>query len=70
VFRHDGSAALTLEPSVYFQRDRLKPRAAEQIVLTSRVADYAGQVSWTLAKARETPDYLRDTESDDPLQRT
>lgn len=69
VFRHDGSAALTLEPSIYFQRGRLKPRTAEQIVLTSRVIDYAGQVSWTLAKARETPDYLRDIESDDPMLR-
>lgn len=67
VFRHDDQAELALEPSVYFQKGRLKPRSAQQIVLTATVTDYAGQVSWTLAKAQETPDYLRDIESDDLL---
>lgn len=69
VFRHDGKAALTLEPSVYFQKGRLKPRSTLQIVLGSTVTNHATQVTWTLAKAQETPDYLRDTESDDPQQR-
>jgi uncharacterized heparinase superfamily protein len=67
VFRHDGQAELALEPSVYFQKGRLKPRSAQQIVLSATVTDYAGHVSWTLAKAQETPDYLRDIESDDLL---
>lgn len=65
VFRHDGRAELALEPSVYFQKGRLKPRSTRQIVLNATVTDYAGHVSWTLAKAHETPDYMRDVESED-----
>ena len=63
VFRHDGVAELALEPSVYLEKGRLSPRATQQIVLTSRVVDYAGQVSWTLAKALDTPSNLRDLEA-------
>ena len=69
VFRHDGQAEMALEPSVYFQKGRLKPRSTQQVVLTASVTGYAGQISWTLAKAQETPDYLRDIESDDMLLR-
>jgi len=65
VFRHEGGAEMTLERSVYLQSDRLHPRQSRQIVLASSVVDYAAQVTWTLAKAQETPDYLRDTEADD-----
>lgn len=65
VFRHDGIAELRLEPSVYLESGRLKPRATKQIVLSATVIDYACQLSWTLAKAQDTPAAIRDTERDD-----
>jgi len=66
VFRHSGDARLTLEPSVYLERGRLAPRATRQIVLSAIAVDYATRVSWTLAKARDTPDTIRDLEREDP----
>ncbi|MDO9526039.1 MAG: heparinase II/III family protein [Gemmobacter sp.] len=65
VFRHDGSATLSLDPSVYLEKGRLKPRATKQIVLSGIVLDYAAQVGWTLAKAQDTPLAIRDLERDD-----
>ncbi len=65
VFRHGSKVALTLEPSVYLERNRLKPRATKQIVLTAHAIGYANDVTWTLAKAQETPDSLRDLARDD-----
>ena len=62
VFRHSMVAKMALEPSVYLEKGRLKPRASKQIVLTSRVMEYASQVSWSLAKAQDTPSYLRDVD--------
>jgi uncharacterized heparinase superfamily protein len=66
VFRHDGAAQLSLEPSVYLEKGRLRPRATKQIVLSARVLDYAAEVGWTLAKAQDTPLAIRDIERDDP----
>jgi uncharacterized heparinase superfamily protein len=66
VFRHDGAAQLSLEPSVYLEKGRLRPRATKQIVLSARVLDYAAEVGWTLAKAQDTPLAIRDLERDDP----
>ncbi|MBM7068510.1 heparinase II/III family protein [Actibacterium sp. 188UL27-1] len=60
VFRHDGAAELTLEPSVYLEQHRLKPRATRQIVLSGRVMDFGRQIGWTLAKAQDTPQAIRD----------
>ncbi|WP_375260668.1 heparinase II/III family protein [Palleronia sp.] len=60
VFRHTGNAALSLEPSVYLDVGELEPTPARQIVLSSTVADYATRVTWTLAKADQTPDAVRD----------
>jgi uncharacterized heparinase superfamily protein len=65
VFRHGGEARLSLEPSVYLEKNRLKPRATKQIVLTARALEYANRVTWTLAKAQDTPDSLRDLVRDD-----
>ena len=65
VFRHDGHATLHIEPSVYLETGRLKPRPARQIVLSTKVVEYAAQVTWTLAKAQETPQGLRDLVIDD-----
>ena len=59
-FRPHGGADLTLEPSVFLEKHRLKPRHSKQIVLSGAVIDYAGQVSWTLAKTKDTPQGIRD----------
>ena len=68
-FRQHGGAVLSLEDSVYLDGLRLKPRACKQVVLAGKVIDYASQVSWTLAKARETPQGVRDLEpAGDPGQ--
>lgn len=64
VFRASLSTKMALVPSVYLEKGRLKPRASKQIVLTGRVMEYASQVSWSLAKAQDTPSYLRDVAED------
>ncbi|MGR3434929.1 MAG: heparinase II/III family protein [Shimia sp.] len=66
VFRHDGRLDLALEPSVYLEAGRLKPRAAEQIVLSGRASATMSRVRWSLAKAQETPLTMRDFRRDDP----
>ncbi len=63
VFRHDGSAALSLEPSVFLENGRLKPRSSKQMVLSGRAMAYATRVRWSLAKAQDTPDVVRDLAS-------
>nr|WP_168713293.1 heparinase II/III family protein [Cochlodiniinecator piscidefendens] len=65
VFRHDGTAKLSLEPSVYLEKYRLKPRATKQVVLSGRVLEYASRICWTLAKAQDTPSNIRDLEPKD-----
>lgn len=50
VFRHGGEADLSVMPSIYFDANRLKPRATKQIVLTSRVRGYGAAVSWSIAR--------------------
>lgn len=66
VFRHDGKAELALESSVYLETGRLKPRAAQQVVLSSAALDYASRVRWSLTKAQDTPDAVRDLTPPDP----
>lgn len=65
VFRHDGRAALTLEPSIYLEKARLRPRPAQQIVLTWRTREEETRIGWTLAKAQDTPLAIRDLGQDD-----
>ncbi len=65
VFRFAGPADLALEPSVYLEPGRLKPRASRQIVLSGRVLDGACQINWTLAKAQDTPQAIRDVIRED-----
>ncbi|MCG7494910.1 heparinase II/III family protein [Thalassobius sp. Cn5-15] len=60
VFRHDGALQMTLDPSVYLEKGRLKPRATKQIVLSGRAMDYATRIRWSLAKAQDTPISVRD----------
>lgn len=65
IFRPDEAAQLTLEPSVFLEKSRLSPRATKQIVLSGRAMDYATHVGWSMAKAQNTPNTIRDLEADD-----
>ncbi|MEM1234996.1 MAG: heparinase II/III family protein [Pseudomonadota bacterium] len=67
VFRHDGIAELSVQPSVFLERGRLKPRGADQIVLQGSVKGETTRIRWSLAKAQETPLSVRDVRRDDPL---
>ena len=68
VFRHDGVAKLSLEPSVYLEKGRLQPRATKQIVLTGRAMDYASRIRWSLSKTQDTAVGVRDLIPDDDMQ--
>jgi len=65
LFHHEGPATLRLEPSVHLDSTRLQPRPAQQVVLSARAMSYATRVRWTLAKAEDTPQGLRDLATDD-----
>lgn len=62
VFRFDGAVELSLDPSVYLEKGRLRPRATQQIVLSGRLLEPVLQIGWTLAKAQDTPAAIRDPE--------
>nr|WP_319826551.1 heparinase II/III family protein [Thalassovita sp.] len=66
LFRHEGNAEMTLEPSVFLEKGRLRPRATKQIVLSGRAMDYATRIRWSLAKAQDTPISIRDLNRDEP----
>jgi len=66
VFRHDGTQALSLQPSVYLETGRLKPRASQQIVLSGRAMGYRTRVRWSLSKAQDTAIAVRDLHRDEP----
>ncbi|WP_283643687.1 heparinase II/III family protein [Marinovum algicola] len=65
VFRHEGGLEMTLEPSVYLEMGRLRPRATKQIVLSHRAMEYATRIRWSLAKAHDTAVAVRDLTTDD-----
>jgi uncharacterized heparinase superfamily protein len=65
IFRQDGSAEMTLKPSVYLENGRLKPRGTQQVVLSARAIAYATRVRWSLAKAQDTPNAVRDLVTED-----
>ncbi|MBU2962904.1 heparinase II/III family protein [Citreicella sp. C3M06] len=60
VFRAEQGPQLTLEPSVYLEKGRLRPRASKQVVLSGRAMEYASRIRWSLAKAQETAIAVRD----------
>ncbi|WP_085864320.1 heparinase II/III family protein [Pseudooctadecabacter jejudonensis] len=64
VFRQDGAEDMRLEASVYLENGRLRPRAAQQVVLSGRALSYATRIRWSLSKAQDVPTALRDV--DDP----
>ena len=65
VFRHDGVAKLTLDPSVYLEKGRLQPRATKQIVLSAPAGSFETRIGWTLAKAQDTPLAIRDLDREE-----
>jgi uncharacterized heparinase superfamily protein len=65
-FRHDGKFNLALEPSVYLETGRLKPRASQQVVLSGRAVEYATRIRWSLSKTQETAIGVRDLNRDEP----
>lgn len=65
IFRQDGKHSLTLEPSVYLEKGRIKPRATKQIVLSGKAMGYATRIRWSLAKAQDTAVAVRDLAMDD-----
>jgi len=67
VFRHDGQAKLSLSASVYLQNGRLRPRTTQQVVLSGSAMAYATRVRWSLAKAQDTPNAVRDLVKADPM---
>ncbi|KNG94861.1 heparinase II/III family protein [Pseudaestuariivita atlantica] len=65
VFRHEGRCEMTLEPSVYLEKGRLRPRATKQVVLSGRAVEYATRIRWSLAKAQDSAQGIRDLYRDD-----
>ncbi len=65
VFRQNGADQMTLEPSIYLEKSRLRPRQTVQIMLTARALDFETEVGWTLAKAQDTPLAIRDLDRED-----
>ncbi|MEP4196522.1 MAG: heparinase II/III family protein [Aliishimia sp.] len=66
IFRSEG-LEVRLEPSVYLETGRLKPRATQQIVLSGRAMEYATRMRWSLSKPQETAIGVRDLVQDELL---
>lgn len=64
IFRPEG-ALPALEPTVYLDPSRARPRPALAIVLPGRALSPAQQIGWTLAKAEDSPVGLRDIALDE-----
>ncbi|WP_438990322.1 heparinase II/III family protein [Lentibacter sp.] len=65
ILRCEPNAELSLEPSVYLERGRLKPRATKQVVLSARAMEYATRIRWSLAKAHDSAIAIRDVQRDE-----
>ena len=63
-------ADIVVEPSVYLEKTRLKPRATKQVVLKGRAKTYVSRLRWSMSKPQETPVGVRDlTQNDlDPIE--
>ncbi|MEQ9694429.1 heparinase II/III family protein [Shimia sp. SDUM112013] len=66
VFRHDSAAELHIEPSLYLEKTRIKPRATKQVVLSGVAMEYATRIRWSLAKAQDSAVAIRDLTRDEP----
>lgn len=65
VLRSDAGVTMTLEPSVYLEKGRLKPRATRQVVLSGRAIEPNTRMRWSLSKAQDTPISIRDLQRDE-----
>ena len=65
VFRLADASELGIETSVYLEKGRLKPRSAQQIVVSGTLTGAAARIGWTLAKAQDTPLAIRDLDRGD-----
>lgn len=65
VFRHEPGCEMTLEPSVYLESGRLRPRAAQQIVLSGRLREPQHRVRWSLSKTGAGGEAIRDLALED-----
>lgn len=65
IFRQGGAGEMTLEPSVFLEKNRLKPRATKQIVLSGVAIEYATRIRWSLAKAQDSAVAIRDLNRDE-----
>ncbi|WP_372884116.1 heparinase II/III family protein [Shimia sp.] len=65
IFRHGKGARMTLEPSVFLEKTRLKPRATKQVVLSGVAMEYATRIRWSLTKAQDSSVAIRDLNRDE-----
>ena len=49
IFKASGGK-LALQDSLYFTTERIRPRATKQIVVTSHVVNYEGEINWLLTR--------------------
>jgi uncharacterized heparinase superfamily protein len=42
---------IELRDTIFIEQGRLKPRATQEVVVTGRVVDYEGRISWTLTRS-------------------
>jgi len=49
IFKASGGK-LALQDSLYFTTERIRPRATKQIVVTSHVVNYEGEIDWLLTR--------------------
>ncbi len=59
VFRQSGGE-LTLDSAVYLDQQHLMPRPTQQIVVTGKVQNYEGKVTWALIRAQDGTRNTRD----------
>ncbi len=60
IFRHDGSASMSLQPGAYLEKGRLAPRETDQIVLSALATAHVTHVHWTLERAEGSRVHIRD----------
>lgn len=66
VFRQSGGE-LTLESAVYLDQQHLMPRPTQQIVVSGKVANYEGKVTWALVRAQDGSRNTRDVVVEEPV---
>ena len=60
IFRHESKLSLSIEASVYLEKNQPTPRASRQIVLSGVVTDALTRARWSLSKTQDTAMAIRD----------